>query len=88
MKRGHSHANTNMHIVWDAAHTANIGLNGVQLSGFVLGQDYYLIWATKKKRADHPLRPAREKPRRIPEFIERLTGPSRSKNEKRQIESF
>jgi VCBS repeat-containing protein len=35
--------NTTVHIVWDATHTANIVLSGVQLSSFAAGQDFHLI---------------------------------------------
>lgn len=35
--------NTTVHIAWDASHSDNIVLNGVQLSDFVLNQDYHLV---------------------------------------------
>lgn len=38
-----ANGNTTVHIAWDASHSANIGLNGVLLSSFVLNQDYHLV---------------------------------------------
>lgn len=38
-----SGTDTTVHIVWDASHKSNITLSGVQLSSFVLNQDYHLM---------------------------------------------
>ncbi|GAB9109786.1 beta strand repeat-containing protein [Bradyrhizobium diazoefficiens] len=38
-----ANGNTTVHVAWDSSHSDSIVLNGVQLSSFVLNQDYHLV---------------------------------------------